>query len=236
MLERIFSRERLKLEVDIHSHLLPGIDDGVKSFEESLEILKSLSELGYNKAITTPHIYPEVYPNTPEIIEDKFHQLQQHVLARGLEIEVEYAAEYFLDASFLETIRKGDKILTFGEKYVLFETAFLSKPLIFDEVVFQLKSRGFIPVLAHPERYLYLENSLSWLNEISERGVLLQVNLPSLIGVYGEEVRKMAMRLIKESKMSFFGTDLHRTRQLPVIKKALSMKIKKTHLLNNSLL
>ncbi len=236
MLAKLFSRETLKLKVDIHSHLLPGLDDGVKTFEESLEILKELQNQGYQKVITTPHIYPEVYPNTPDQIEEKFIELQAYLKKSGLQIQVEFAAEYFMDVSFLEALNKGERILTFGGKYVLFETPFLSKPLIFDEVVFQLKSKGYIPVLAHPERYLYLENEMSWLEEISSRGVLFQINIPSLLGVYGDDVKKMALSLIKESKASFLGSDLHRVKQLPVVKQVLKSKYRKMNLLNDSLL
>lgn len=236
MLARLFSRKFLTLKVDIHSHLLPGIDDGVKSFGESLEILRALQNLGYQKVITTPHIYSEVYPNTPAIIEAKYDELMLHLKESDLSIEVDYAAEYFIDTSFLEVINKGERILTFGNKYVLMETPFLSKPLIFDEVIFQLKAKGYIPVLAHPERYLYLENDMTWLKEISARGVLLQINLPSLVGVYGNSVKKMALELINESKVSFFGSDLHRIKQLPVVTQALKTRLKKVEPLNDSLL
>ena len=236
MLARLFSRANLKLQVDVHSHLLPGVDDGVRSFEESIETLRGLQELGYKKAITTPHIYAGVYPNTPDIIEGKFKELERHVIDSGLEIKVGFAAEYFLDGSLLDDLIQGKRMLTFGENYVLFETPFLSKPLIFDEVVFQLKSKGYIPVLAHPERYLYLENELKWLEELSERGVLLQVNLPSFAGAYGSQVKKMAFKMVKELNVSFFGSDIHRMKQLPVVKSALKTKMKKQNPLNDSLL
>jgi protein-tyrosine phosphatase len=236
MLARLFSREKLKLSVDVHSHLLPGLDDGVKSFDEAIEILERLQLLGYKKAITTPHIYPEVYPNTPEEITSKFQELESLLKAKGLTIQIAFAAEYFMDHSFLEGITKGGKILTFDNKYVLFETPFYSKPLIFDEVIFQLKAKGYVPVLAHPERYHYFDDDLNWLQNLSERGVLFQVNLPSIEGVYGEEVKKRALKMIKESKVHFFGSDIHRLKQLPVIEKVLKMRLDPTHVLNNSLM
>lgn len=236
MLDRLFSRKNINLTVDIHSHLLPGLDDGVKSFDESIEILQNLQSFGFKKVITTPHIYPEVYPNTPEGIAAQFEILTKKIKSYGISLEVEFAAEYQMDALFLETIRSGDRLLSFGDGYVLFETSFYTKPLIFNDVIFELQSKGYKPVFAHPERYHYMEKDLSWLRSLHNQGIKLQVNLPSLVGAYGEGPKKIANRLLKESMVSFLGSDIHRANQVGVLRQALKEKIKENALLNNSLL
>ncbi|MEO9475699.1 MAG: CpsB/CapC family capsule biosynthesis tyrosine phosphatase [Cyclobacteriaceae bacterium] len=235
MLGGIFSGKKLNLEVDIHSHLLPGIDDGVKSYDEAIEILQNFQSLGYRKIITTPHIYPEVYPNTPEIIREKFSVLQKKGRSYGLSLELDYAAEYFMDQHFLAAIKSGDEILSFSEGHVLVETPFYTRPMIFDEVMFELKARGFKPVFAHPERYQYLEKDLSWLRSLHQQDIKLQVNLPSLEGAYGEAPRKIAKKLINESLVSFFGSDIHRAEQLGVLRRASQQKISKNTSQNNEL-
>lgn len=231
----ITSNKKISVSVDVHSHLLPGLDDGVKSFDESIEVLQSLQSLGYEKVITTPHIYPEVYPNTASDILEKFSVLEKKIKTYGLSLKVECAAEYLLDQSFLELIKSGDQILTFGNGFVLFETSFYSKPLLFDEVIFELQSKGYKPVFAHPERYQYLEKDLVWLKTIQSQGVHLQVSLPSLVGVYGEQPKKIARKLIKESLVSFMGSDIHRANQLGVLKQALNEKVRDNNWLNSTL-
>ncbi|MFT6865773.1 MAG: protein-tyrosine phosphatase [Cyclobacteriaceae bacterium] len=236
MFDWINSRKKLNLTVDIHSHLLPGLDDGVKSFDESIEILQNLQSFGYKKVITTPHIYPEVYPNTPAGIAERFDILSKKIKTYGISIELEFAAEYQMDSLFLETIKSDAQLLSFGEGYVLFETSFYSKPLIFNEVIFELQSKGYTPVFAHPERYHYLEKDLSWLRSLHSQGVKLQVNLPSLVGAYGDGPKKTANRLLDASMVSFLGSDIHRANQVGVLRQALQQKIKENVLLNNSLL
>lgn len=236
MINWFSKKKKLSLSVDIHSHLLPGLDDGVKSFDEAIEILQSLQSLGYQKVITTPHIYPEVYPNTPDDILSKFETLKKKIKTYGLSLEVECAAEYFLDSSFLGTIKSGDQILSFGDGYVLFETPFYTKPLLFEEVIFELIAKGYKPVFAHPERYQYLEKKSEWLNQLHDQGVKLQVNLPSLAGAYGETPKRIAEKLLKDSKVSFLGSDIHRSNQMGLLKEALKKSIHTNPLLNQELI
>lgn len=235
VLSWLTSSKKIDVSVDIHSHLLPGLDDGVKSFDESIEILQSLQSFGYEKVVTTPHIYPEVYPNTAEDILQKFKILQKKIKTYGLSLDVDCAAEYLLDESFLNTIKSGDQILSFGDGYVLFETSFYTKPLLFDEVIFELQSKGYKPVFAHPERYQYLEKDLGWLKSLHSQGVFLQVSLPSLVGAYGEMPKKYARKMLKESLVAFLGSDIHRSNQLGVLKLALNEKVKDNNWLNSTL-
>ena len=232
----------LPITVDMHSHLLPCIDDGCKSFDESIELLKKLNDLGYKKLICTPHIMGDFYRNTSEIILEKLDQLTNIVNQLGLKVKLEAAAEYYLDESFIERIDKGEKLLSFGkEKYVLFETSYMNASPYIENVIFMLQSLDYIPVLAHPERYVYLfENYNKKLHEFHKKGVLFQVNINSLSGYYSRPSKKIAEYLIDEELVSFLGTDIHghrhfeyllESRETNYYKKALSQQ-----LLNNKLL
>lgn len=231
------NKKAFNVDVDIHSHLIPGIDDGARSVEESLEMLSVFQRLGYKKVITTPHIHSEYYPNTKSIIEQGLVSLKEEMSTYGLKIDIEAAAEYYIDSEFLMLIETPEEILSFGKfNYVLMETPFMNKPLIFDEVVFQLKSNGFVPVLAHPERYTYLMDDLSWLKKIKIQGVQLQITASSLIGGYGKGPQKVARQLLKENMVDFIGSDIHRKNQLPIFQKSLRQKIIPQNLKNNELI
>tara|TARA_Y100001949_G_C15940796_1_gene310078 strand:+ start:216 stop:932 length:717 start_codon:yes stop_codon:yes gene_type:complete len=230
-------KKAFNVDVDIHSHLIPGIDDGSRSLEESIEMLTVFQQLGYKKVITTPHIHSEYYPNTKEIIESGLEALKEEIDKARLTIDVEVAAEYYIDSEFLSLIENPEEIMSFGRfKYVLMETPFMNKPLIFDEVVFQLKSHGFVPILAHPERYTYLMDDLSWLKKIRIQGVQLQITSSSLVGGYGKGPQKIANQLLKENMVDFIGSDLHRKNQLPLFQKSLRHKIIPQNLKNNELI
>ncbi|WP_258105250.1 tyrosine-protein phosphatase [Marinoscillum sp. MHG1-6] len=235
MLRALFSRKPPELLVDFHSHLLPGIDDGVRSFEESIEILQRFQRQGYKKVITTPHI-SEQFRNTPEIIENLCSDLQTRAERAGLTIKVACAAEYKVDPTFLDKLKSEERLLTFGDKYLLFETSFHSKPMFFDEAVFEMQSRGYKPVFAHPERYHYLEDDLSWIKSVRERGVHLQMNLMSMAGVYGKEAERRAKTMLKEGLISFVGSDLHRIKQWQNIETALNQKLGGYTFLNKQLI
>ena len=227
----------IDIRVDVHSHLLPNLDDGVRDFDESLDIIREFSRLGFKKLITTPHIYSDHYPNTHENILNALSELKQHLSREKMSIEVEAAAEYYIDAHLIDLLDRKEPILSFGTAgYVLVETGFHTKPIIFDEVIFKLKSLNYVPVLAHPERYLYLEDDLSWLRQIREKGVRLQVSIPSLNGFYGSNPKKMAMKLLKEAMVDFFGSDIHRKGQMEGFERSLEIKVSPQNVLNNELI
>jgi len=210
----IFGRKKkatpvFPLEVDIHSHLLPGIDDGVESVDDALEILRVFIQLGYKRVITTPHIMAEFYPNTPEIILGKLQLLQEAIKAAGMKITVEAAAEYYLDEGFMQMLEEPSKLLTFGKNYLLFETSFLNEPVFLNEAVFKINALGLQPVLAHPERYLYIQANPSVLHELAERNVLFQCNMNAINGYYAKGAKKIAKYLIKNKMVSFLGSDCH---------------------------
>lgn len=219
------SKTPLVVTTDIHSHLLPGLDDGSKSFEESLEMIKTFKALGYKKLITTPHVMGDFYKNTPEMILEKLQELKQVLKNNFIDIEIEAAAEYYLDESLIQKLEKEEKLLTFGDNYLLFETSYLNKPRQLYEAVFMMQSAGYKPVLAHPERYVYLYGNFKDLEEVYERGVLLQVNLNSLNGYYSKPAQDLAEELIKKKMINFIGSDCHKTGHLHNLKKVRNKKI-----------
>lgn len=228
------------LKVDIHSHLLPGLDDGVQSMEESLELLRHFEALGYRKVFTTPHIMSDFYRNTPEGIRQKLVEVQAFARKEGLRIEVDAAAEYYLDEVFFEQLNHPAELLTFGNNYILFETGFINQPAILLEAVFKMQSQGLKPVFAHPERYAYLQGNYRLAADLAERGALLQINLNSLSGYYSPMARKTAEKLIDDGLVSFVGSDMHNSRHMDALYEAINThyfdKLLAQDLLNNSLL
>ncbi|MDI1321614.1 MAG: capsular biosynthesis protein [Algoriphagus sp.] len=227
------------LQVDMHSHLIPGIDDGSKTMEESLELIRRLAGYGLRKIITTPHIMYEYYRNTPEIIGLGLEDLRKAVRNEGIEIEIEAAAEYYMDEIFLEKVIAGDKILSFGENYVLVETGFINKPQMLFDIIFQLEMAGYKPILAHPERYQYLISDKKLFEDLVDRNIILQVNLLSLTGFYSKQVKDFADMMLERGLIRFLGTDCHNVRYLDMLetlpKHKHYDKIKNLELLNTSL-
>ena len=235
------------VQADMHSHLLPCLDDGVQSLEESFGLLTQFAAMGYKKMIMTPHIMGDFYKNSPENILPCLEKLRHFVKENNLEIQLEAAAEYYLDEFLLEKLKKNEKLLTFGgnnesndKKFILFETAFMSPPYFLDEAVFLMQSEGYQPVFAHPERYTYVYDNFSILDKLLEKGVLLQINLNSLGGYYAQGAQKLAEKLVQNNLVSFVGTDCHHEKHLKSLEKAQKSKfydkLFEAKLLNNSLL
>ena len=227
-------------KVDFHSHLVPGIDDGCRDLEESMEVLRGLSGFGYTKIITTPHIHTEYFPNTEEILRENFSLLKEELQKNDIPVELELAAEYYADDSFLEKISAQHPFLTFGNKHILVETAFINRPVFLDAMIFELSSKGYQVILAHPERYLYLQEHFDEAIRLKSRGVFFQINLGSLSGMYAPEVKRMAEKLIDKKLVDFVGTDCHHAGQLDVLQRSFSKKsykkLKKLPILNDNLL
>jgi tyrosine-protein phosphatase YwqE len=225
---------------DMHSHLLPGIDDGAVSIEESLDLIKGLAEMGYKKLITTPHIMGDFYKNTPEVIREKLAYVRSAVKKENLDISIDAAAEYYLDEWFVNKLENNEELLTFGNKFLLFETSFMNPPAQLNETIFQISARGLKPVLAHPERYVYMFDNFQKYEELREKGVLFQINLNSLTGYYSKPSQKIAEKLLKKGMVDFAGTDCHGDRHLAsliALKNSNSyQKLASVNLLNNSLL
>ncbi|CAA6826648.1 MAG: Capsular polysaccharide synthesis enzyme Cap8C Manganese-dependent protein-tyrosine phosphatase [uncultured Sulfurovum sp.] len=199
-------------KVDIHSHLLPGIDDGAQTLKESLSLIKKFHLLGYTKLITTPHIISDYYPNNREIITEKLETVKKALVTENINITLEASAEYYVDMSFLNLIEE-ENLLTFMNHYVLFETDYMSKPIILEEVIRTLLLKGYIPVLAHPERYAYLHNDMENYKRLKALGVLFQVNAKSLY-TNSQISSKIAKKLMKLGLVDFIGSDAHRMRDI----------------------
>ena len=181
------------LRNDIHSHLIPGIDDGSPEMETTIVLLKKFIDLGYKKVITTPHVMSDYYKNNPQIILSGLNNVRKEIKKQNLNIEIEAAAEYNLEPEFEKLLDDG-KLLSFGaEKYLLFELSFFDEPLRLNETIWKMIEKGFRPVLAHVERYGYWHNNYDKVEEIINRGVKLQLNIGSVTVAYGPEVKKFAI-------------------------------------------
>jgi len=210
------------LKTDIHSHFIPGIDDGAKTLEDSLELIYEMEKLGYTKVITTPHIMSDYYRNTPEIILGGLDLVRNALVKSGSKMQIEAAAEYYIDFDFQEKI-KEKKLLTFGDNYVLFEMPFIGEPQILNTVVFDMQMAGYKPVLAHVERYQFWHNDYEKIQSMKDKGVLLQLNINSLSGYYSPQVRKLAEKMIDENMFDVLGSDCHHTGHITLMQKAITM-------------
>ncbi len=226
--------------VDLHSHLLPGLDDGVHSFDEAEEIIRMFHALGYKKLITTPHVISDSYRNTSEAILAKLAELNAWLSKKQIAIEIGAAAEYYLDEELVEQVEQKKPLLTFGNRYVLFEINFMVAPLNLKEFIFLLTTQGYKPVLAHPERYVFLQQNPEKLNDLVNRGVLFQLNINSLSGYYSKPAQVLARKLIENKLVHFVGSDCHHISQASLLKEALQtdlyQKALSLPLLNNTLI
>ncbi len=206
-----------KIGVDMHSHLIPGIDDGAKNLEESLTLISGLVDMGFSKIVTTPHIMNEYYPNTPEIIQKGLNTLKQAIAQAGINIQIEGAAEYFIDETFEALLQKKVPLLSFGKKYVLVEQSMLFPTSNLQQVLFLLNTQGYQPILAHPERYVYYTNDFKQFENIKSYGCYFQLNLLSLAGYYGKPQQQLATKLLRANMIDFVGTDLHHQQHLQAL-------------------
>lgn len=212
-----------QVRVDMHSHLLPGIDDGVKDMEESLQSIKLLHEAGYTHLITTPHIMSDYFPNTPETILKGLENVREAVKKEGIPVKIDAAAEYYLDYPFFENFDNTSH-LAINKKFLLFELSFLNPPEILNEIIFKIQTAGYIPVLAHPERYSYWFRNFDQFYKLKDRGVWLQLNINSFADEYGRPTRKLAEKMIKADLIDLIGSDFHRPEHIESLQRALRNK------------
>jgi tyrosine-protein phosphatase YwqE len=202
----------------MHSHLLPGIDDGSPDLETSLLLVKGLQSLGFSKLITTPHIMGGMYENYPQIIEEKCTELNAFLKADGVDVPLVAAAEYFLDDQMESRMQSKQKLLTWGENRILCEFSMLNPVAGIKEMLFELVMQGLQPVIAHPERYMYLERNKEFYEELKDMGCLFQLNLLALGPHYGKTVTSLALYLSKKGYYDYVGTDLHHARHLELLR------------------
>ena len=208
------------LQVDLHSHLLPGIDDGARDLDHSLALIRRLADMGFTQLYTTPHVMADLYPNTPDLIRAKLAEVRAAVAAAGMTIKIDAAAEYLLDEGFGDQLNAGTLLTLPGNK-VLVEMSFVSAPPNLDQTIFQLQTKGYQVLLAHPERYLFMRDNFERYAALKERGVELQMNLLSLTGYYGLPTRDNAVKLLKTGMIDYLATDLHHERHADYLEQLL---------------
>lgn len=208
------------LGLDLHSHLIPGIDDGADTIETALNLIRALQALGFQRLYTTPHVMSDLYPNTRGVILEGLERLQNAVKEAGIEVEIGAAAEYYMDEYF-EAIIKNDELLTLPGNHVLVEMSFVTAPPNLFHYIFKLQTKGYKPILAHPERYLFLKSKFSEYHRLKEYGCEFQLNTLSLLGHYGKSVQETAYKLLKNKMIDYLGTDLHHQRHVELLHKAL---------------
>jgi tyrosine-protein phosphatase YwqE len=207
------------LGTDLHSHLLPGIDDGAPDLATSLELIQNLIDLGFKRIITTPHVYHDLYPNTRDIILQKRDEVLQAIDNEKLALEsFSAAAEYFIDEHFVERLHK-EPLLTLPDNRVLVEMSFFQPFPGFHKVIFDLQMKGYRPVLAHPERYTYFQK-LEDFQHLKDIGCQLQVNLLSLVGYYGSPIKSAALKITNHQLHDFLATDLHHAQQARLLQQS----------------
>ena len=205
------------LQADMHSHLIPGVDDGSPDVVTSGELIRGLMDLGFSQLITTPHVLGTMYPNSPETIAASEQKLRVGIPDEVTATSLHTAAEYFLDDLFLWQLNAGLQLLPVTGKQVLCEFSLSFPTQGVKEILFEMQMRGYTPIIAHPERYIYLERNKQFYEELRDMGCLFQLNLLALGPHYGKSVTELAGYLIKRGYYDYVGTDLHNVRQLEIL-------------------
>lgn len=204
--------------IDIHNHLLPGIDDGAKTVEDSITLLKEFSSFGVTNFVATPHIMNNYYPNTPDSIRKSHALLQNALLQNDLkDISISASAEHMIDDNFEDILEKNE-VMPLRKNYLLVEMSYLQPSINFNEAINKIASHRLFPILAHPERYVFLHKSSSLYQKHKSQGILFQLNLLSLGNYYGSEVQKAAHKLLENGLIDFAASDCHNITQLNALK------------------
>lgn len=246
-IKKLFNPEPVKLledlsqiGVDMHSHLIPGIDDGAKTLEDSIELIRFMHHLGYTKLITTPHIMSDYFRNTPEIIYEGLETVRTALKEQNIPVEIEAAAEYYIDDGFIQKLEE-EKLMTIGKNnYLLVEVSYINPPENIKDVMFRAQTIGYKPILAHPERYPFWYRTFEEYQTFRDMGVLLQINLNSVSGYYGPDAKRIAEKLIDNNMVDLVGSDLHHLKHAASLEKVLYEKylpkLLDLYLLNKDLL
>ncbi|MDA8858258.1 histidinol phosphatase [Flavobacteriales bacterium] len=232
-----FSKKKIELDpldfsvliTDIHSHFIPGIDDGSPDMETTIALIKKMQVLGFRKVITTPHVMSDFYKNSSEIILKGLTDIRSELKAQNIDMEIEAAAEYYIDYDFDQKIGQ-EKFLTFGDNYILVELSFMEAPENLFDIIFKLQLEGYKVVLAHPERYAFF--TMDDYKGLVHRGVLLQINWLSIIGYYSPQIEQKTKELIAAEMVSFIGSDCHNMNHAELYAKCQTKEA--WHDLNNS--
>ncbi len=216
---------QLPIDTDIHSHILPGIDDGSPDIPTSIQLVRGIYDLGIRKTIATPHIIGDMYRNTPATINAALAQLKEAVAKEGMDIQINAAAEYMLDDYFLKLLRSGEPMLTIHKNVILTEQSYAAPTGNLNDIAFELITAGYKPIMAHPERYGFYQGRFEEYFRLKDMGFLLQVNLLSLTGYYGKPVAKAAKYIFDNDLADLVGTDMHHERHLAMLKDPGSLQL-----------
>jgi tyrosine-protein phosphatase YwqE len=234
MFKRLFSRSKPLLHTtDLHSPLIPELDDGSQSLDRSVNMILQLQKLGFKKIIITPHVMHHRFPNTKKTIHKGFRLLKNELLRQNINIDLEVATEYYYNEHFLNLIDKKE-ILTFGDNHMLLELSNQTKPLNLERTVSKLLKSGYKPVLAHPERYPYY-NSKEHYSELKKMGLFFQINATSTQGFYGKKIQKAVKNIINLGMVDFVGSDIHSQRYLDSFSESLRSKTYLNIIKNNQI-
>lgn len=209
--------------IDIHSHLLPGIDDGARTFEDTLRLTQALQGMGISQFITTPHIIQQVWENTHKQILDKKAATVLELEKNNITAPFHAAAEYLIDDHFVQLFQSGN-LLTLKDNYVLVEISYINAPIQLYSILFDLQIAGYIPVLAHPERYLFYHNNFNEYLKLKRAGCLFQLNLLSVVGYYGAAITKIAEQLLQKGMYTYVGSDVHHDNHIAAFNQKVKLK------------
>ena len=213
------NRDLSVLKTDFHSHLLPAVDDGAKTFEDSLQLIRGLLALGIEQIITTPHLHFYSYPqNTSDSLQKSFETFYEAIIKEIPDLNISLGAEHLLDDNFLKILREN-KVLPVFDNHLLIELGYKVPPPNLHEILFEIQIKGYVPIIAHPERYLYYADSLEQFHQLKDWGAHFQMNLSSLTGYYGQDMNDLAHQLLATDLIDYFSSDLHHQRQLDLITK-----------------
>ncbi|MGN6617870.1 MAG: tyrosine-protein phosphatase [Ilyomonas sp.] len=210
--------------IDMHSHLLPGLDDGLKELDQTIAFVKELNTLGYHSLVCTPHILSDLYPNTPDTILPRLTIVREALKENNIPVQIHAAAEYMVDTDMESYVKSGKPLLTFGKNYILIEMSYLAASPNIEQVIFELRMKGLQPILAHPERYNFYHHDFSKYERMKDLGCLLQMNLLSISGYYGKGIKLVAEKLAKNKMIDLVGTDMHHTNHLNALKELATKK------------
>ena len=209
--------------VDIHSHVLPGIDDGAKTIEDSKFLLENMIEFGFSKIITSPHTIENIWNNTPDSILTALNITKENLTDLTEKVNLKAASEYILDDYFLSLVKEKN-VLTLKDNFVLVEMSYINPPIQLFDIIFEMQVAGYIPVLAHPERYMFYHNNFNQYQKLKKAGCYFQMNLLSATGYYGKEVAKITNELLKKNMIDFVGSDFHHKHHIESFSKPIIIK------------
>lgn len=210
--------------IDIHSHILPGIDDGAKDLATAVEMAQLYLDNGFHHVVATPHWLDDVNKNPAADSRQAITSLQQELARRKMPLQLHHGGEFFISLDILAALKKGTGVSLANSRYVLVEFPMRDCSAFIETAVFQLLVKGYVPIIAHPERYSYVIDDPNLVYQWIEKGALIQLNMPSLMGMYGKKAEKTAEILLRHQMVHFLGTDAHSPRRRsPNVQPALSI-------------